>query len=66
MQTRVRQRPSTGGWAVDRRVLWLFWLPLGRWIHPDWWSPYDFETAGEALHFANVARAVAAAEGTQS
>jgi hypothetical protein len=46
-------------------VLWLFWLPLGRWIHQDWWAPYDFNTAGEALHFANVARAIAAAEGTQ-
>lgn len=59
MRTRVRQ---TGyGWAVDHRVLWLFWMPLGRWIHQDWWAPYDFDTASEAMHFANVARARAAA-----
>jgi hypothetical protein len=57
MQTRVRQRLSTGGWAVDRRVLWLLWVPMGRWIHQDWWAPYDFDTAAEAMHFANVTRA---------
>ena len=59
MRTRVRQN-DLGGWSVDRRALWVFWLPMGRWIHQDWWAPYDFDTAAEAMHFANVARARAA------
>lgn len=56
MQTRVRQ-DIDGEWRVDRRFLRLLWVPLGRWIHQDWWAPYVFETASEALHFANVSRA---------
>ena len=56
MRTRVRQDGS-GGWAVDRRIFGFIWFPLGRWIAPDWWAPYDFDTASEAMHFANVARA---------
>lgn len=60
MRTRVRQN-GHGGWAVDRRILGLLWVPFGRWIHQDWWAPYDFDTANEALHFANVARATAKA-----
>lgn len=59
MRTRVRQN-AAGGWSVDRRVLGLLWFPMGRWIHQDWWAPYDFDTSSEALHFASVTRAHAA------
>jgi hypothetical protein len=55
MRTRVRQ--TAYGWAVDRRIFRLFWMPMGRWIHQDWWAPYEFDTAADAMHFANVARA---------
>ncbi len=49
MQTRIRQHRH--GWMVDRRFLWLFWLPTGRWIHQDWWAPYLFDSASEAEAF---------------
>lgn len=65
MQTRVRQNASRG-WSVDRRVLGLLWVPIGRWVHQDRWAPYDFDTAADAMHFANVTRAksaIAKAEG---
>ncbi|MDB5531572.1 MAG: hypothetical protein JWR51_4675 [Devosia sp.] len=55
MRTRVRQ--SSFDWRVDRLVLGFLWVPMGRWIAADWWSPYQFDTASDALHFANVARA---------
>ena len=58
MRTRVRQ--SAFDWRVDRLVLGVIWMPVGRWVAPDWWSPFQFDTAAEALHFANVYRARAA------
>lgn len=36
---------------ADRLALGLFWLPLGRWVHQDWWAPYVFDTAEEAIEF---------------
>lgn len=50
IETRVRQ--SRHGWQVDRRWLGLIWLPVGRWIHQDWWAPYVFDSAEKAITFA--------------
>ena len=60
MTTRVRQSRN-GDWRVDLLRFGFLWLPIGRWIHQDWWAPYDFETVGDALHFANQIRARRAA-----
>lgn len=59
MKTRVRQAWSGSftEWRVDRLVLWFFWLPIGHWIHADWWVPYRFETAHDAEHFSIIYRA---------
>lgn len=36
---------------ADRLALGLLWLPFGRWVHQDWWAPYVFGSAEEAIEF---------------
>jgi hypothetical protein len=48
-RTRVRQ--TSYDWRVDRLVLGFIWLPMGRWIHQDWWCPYQFQSVADALTF---------------
>jgi hypothetical protein len=51
-RTRVRQ--TSYDWRVDRLVLGFIWLPIGRWIHQDWWCPYQFKSAADAEAFQAV------------